>query len=237
LFISDRSNAPRKTIRQVLGDDAPVQRCFQHNRATCSTISPSVTATRLRPGSARGGTRRTTTGRSNSLCESTIATVGQLQRYAKNWSSGQMCLRWTSAGMLETEGRFRRVEGYRGLANLAVLIEAISTAVVTTPPRGHHHRHCVTTTSGPPSLEPRGHPARGIATSILRQALLLQVANPSHFEVRVCGEDPREVRATNIQERRSPPRRKPTSRPLRVARTFDVRAGHLQIAGPFSDTR
>ena len=34
-----------------------------------------------------------------------------------------MCLRWTAAGMLEAETRFRKVEGYRGLANLAVAIE------------------------------------------------------------------------------------------------------------------
>ena len=35
-----------------------------------------------------------------------------------------MCLRWTAAGMLDAETRFRKVQGYRGLANLAVAIEA-----------------------------------------------------------------------------------------------------------------
>jgi hypothetical protein len=34
-----------------------------------------------------------------------------------------MCLRWTAAGMLEAETRFRKVQGYRGLANLAITIE------------------------------------------------------------------------------------------------------------------
>jgi putative transposase len=34
-----------------------------------------------------------------------------------------MCLRWTAAGMLEAEARFRKVEGHRGLATLAVKIE------------------------------------------------------------------------------------------------------------------
>ena len=34
-----------------------------------------------------------------------------------------MGLRWTAAGMLEAETRFRKVEGYRGLARLAVAIE------------------------------------------------------------------------------------------------------------------
>jgi hypothetical protein len=34
-----------------------------------------------------------------------------------------MCLRWTAAGVLEAESRFRKVPGYRGLATLAVKIE------------------------------------------------------------------------------------------------------------------
>jgi hypothetical protein len=34
-----------------------------------------------------------------------------------------MCLRWTAAGMLEAETRFRKVAGYRGLANIAIAIE------------------------------------------------------------------------------------------------------------------
>jgi putative transposase len=31
-----------------------------------------------------------------------------------------MCLRWTAAGMLEAESRFRKVESYRGLATIAI---------------------------------------------------------------------------------------------------------------------
>ena len=34
-----------------------------------------------------------------------------------------MCLRWTAAGLLEAETRFGKVQGYRGLATLAVKIE------------------------------------------------------------------------------------------------------------------
>ena len=34
-----------------------------------------------------------------------------------------MCMRWTTAGMLEAETRFRKVEGYRSLAQLAIHIE------------------------------------------------------------------------------------------------------------------
>ena len=53
-----------------------------------------------------------------------ISTVRVIQRNVKHWSSGEMCLRWTAAGMLEAETRFRKVQGYRGLATLAVKIEA-----------------------------------------------------------------------------------------------------------------
>ena len=61
---------------------------------------------------------------STNPCESMISTVRVIQRNVKNWSSGEMCLRWTAAGMLEAETRFRKVEGYRGLAQLAVKVEA-----------------------------------------------------------------------------------------------------------------
>ena len=60
---------------------------------------------------------------STNACESMISTVRVIQHNVKNSSSGDMCLRWTAAGMLEAESRFRRVQGYRGLANLAVKIE------------------------------------------------------------------------------------------------------------------
>jgi putative transposase len=56
-------------------------------------------------------------------CESMISTVRAINRNVKNWSSGEMALRWTAAGMLEAEAQFRKVEGYRGLANLANAIE------------------------------------------------------------------------------------------------------------------
>jgi transposase-like protein len=55
--------------------------------------------------------------------ESMISTVRVIHHNVKHWSSGEMCLRWTAAGMLEAETRFRKVPGYRGLANIAVAIE------------------------------------------------------------------------------------------------------------------
>ena len=62
--------------------------------------------------------------------ESMISTVRVIHRNVKHWTSGEMCLRWTAAGMLEAETRFRKVQGYRGLANLAVEIEPTYSATV-----------------------------------------------------------------------------------------------------------
>jgi putative transposase len=60
---------------------------------------------------------------STNPCESMISTVRVINHNVKRWRSGEMCLRWTAAGMLEAETRFRKVEGHRGLATLAVKIE------------------------------------------------------------------------------------------------------------------
>ena len=60
---------------------------------------------------------------STNPCESMISTVRVIHRNVKRWRNGEMCLRWTAAGMREAETRFRKVEGYRGLATLAVKIE------------------------------------------------------------------------------------------------------------------
>ena len=165
----DGSKGLRKAIRQVFGNDVPVQRCVQHKERNVldhlpERDRPAVKA-RLRrawtqtdhdtaleqlnqlavelddahPGAAaslREGmeetltvTRLGITGKlkltlqSTNPCESMISTVRVIHRNVKNWSSGEMCLRWTAAGMLEAETRFRKVQGYRGLANLAVAIE------------------------------------------------------------------------------------------------------------------
>jgi putative transposase len=60
---------------------------------------------------------------STNPCESMIECVRRTSRNVKRWRSGEMCLRWTAAGMLEAERQFRRVIGYRDLAQLAVAIE------------------------------------------------------------------------------------------------------------------
>jgi transposase-like protein len=69
----------------------------------------------------RGKLRRTL--ESTNPCESMIDTVRTTQRNVKHWSSGEMGLRWTAAGMLEAERQFRKVIGYTDLPRLAVAIE------------------------------------------------------------------------------------------------------------------
>ena len=60
---------------------------------------------------------------STNPCESMLEIVRRTQRNVKRWSSGEMALRWTAAGMLEAERQFRRIIGYRDLATLVVAIE------------------------------------------------------------------------------------------------------------------
>jgi putative transposase len=55
--------------------------------------------------------------------ESMIEIVRRTQRNVKRWSSGEMALRWTAAGMFEAERQFRKIIGYRDLATLVNAIE------------------------------------------------------------------------------------------------------------------
>jgi putative transposase len=52
-----------------------------------------------------------------------IEIVRRTQRNVKRWSSGEMALRWTAAGMFEAERQFRRVIGHQQLAALALAVE------------------------------------------------------------------------------------------------------------------
>jgi transposase-like protein len=78
----------------------------------------TLTITRL---GVRGRLKRTLA--STNPCESMIDTVRRVARNVKNWQSGDMCLRWTAAGMREAEGQFRKIIGYTDLARLAVAVE------------------------------------------------------------------------------------------------------------------
>ena len=60
---------------------------------------------------------------STNPCESMIETVRRISRNVKRWQNGDMCLRWTAAGMLEAQQQFRRIIGHPDLAKLAVAVE------------------------------------------------------------------------------------------------------------------
>jgi transposase-like protein len=81
-------------------------------------IDETLTVTRL---GVRGSLKQTL--QSTNPCESMIEIVRRTSRNVKRWQSGDMCLRWTAAGMLEAERQFRRVIGYRDLAKLALAVE------------------------------------------------------------------------------------------------------------------
>src|SRR5271167_4787524 len=91
-------------------------------------MAETLTVTRL---GIKGALKRTL--QSTNPCESMIETVRRTSRNVKRWQSGEMCLRWTAAGMLEAERQFRRVIGHADLARLALAVER------------ELHRHTTTT--------------------------------------------------------------------------------------------
>jgi putative transposase len=81
-------------------------------------MAETLTVTRL---GIKGSLKQTL--QSTNPCESMIEVVRRTSRNVKRWQSGDMCLRWTAAGMLEAERQFRKIIGYRDLAKLALAIE------------------------------------------------------------------------------------------------------------------
>jgi putative transposase len=92
-------------------------------------LEETLTLTRLR---IRGRLKRTL--QSTNPIESMIEIVRRTSRNVKRWQSGEMCLRWTAAGMLEAEQQFRKIIGYTDLAKLALAVERDLTAHRTTTP-------------------------------------------------------------------------------------------------------
>lgn len=91
-------------------------------------LEETLTLTRL---GIRGRLKKTLA--STNPIESMIEIIRRTSRNVKRWQSGDMCLRWTAAGMLEAETQFRRVVGYTDLAKLALAIERDLAAQRTTP--------------------------------------------------------------------------------------------------------
>ncbi len=127
----ERPAVKRRLRRAWALDDHP--RALEQLRALASELERSypgaagslregmeetLTLTRL---GVRGNMKRTL--ESTNPCESMLEIVRSTQRNVKRWSSGEMALRWTAAGMLEAERQFRKIVGYRDLASLVVAIE------------------------------------------------------------------------------------------------------------------
>jgi putative transposase len=86
-------------------------------------LEETLTLTRL---GIHGRLKRTL--QSTNPIESMIEIVRRTSRNVKRWQSGDMCLRWTAAGMLEAEQQFRKIIGYTDLAKLALAVERDLTA-------------------------------------------------------------------------------------------------------------
>ncbi|MGI8559123.1 MAG: IS256 family transposase [Solirubrobacteraceae bacterium] len=102
-------------------------------------LEETLTITRLQ---IRGRLKRTL--ESTNPCESMIECVRRSSRNVKRWQNGDMCLRWTAAGMLEAQQQFRRIAGYSDLAKLAIAVERDLTANRHIAPP-----HTTTTTPAP----------------------------------------------------------------------------------------
>jgi hypothetical protein len=73
-----------------------------------------------------------------------IETVRRISRNVKRWQNGDMCLRWTAAGMLEAERQFRKIIGHADLAKLALAVERDIAAM-----RAADHPHTPIATAAP----------------------------------------------------------------------------------------
>jgi putative transposase len=81
-------------------------------------LQETLTLTRL---GIRGRLKKTLA--STNPIESMIEIIRRTSRNVKRWQNGDMCLRWTAAGMLEAETQFRKVVGYTDLSKLALAVE------------------------------------------------------------------------------------------------------------------
>jgi putative transposase len=64
---------------------------------------------------------------STNIIESCLSTVRHVSRNVKRWQGGDHIARWTAAGLLEAEKKFRKVKGYRELKELAGKLNPHST--------------------------------------------------------------------------------------------------------------
>ena len=61
---------------------------------------------------------------STNLIENLFSRVREIGRRVRRWQSGTMVLRWSAAGVLEAERRFRKIVGYRAMPILVAALRA-----------------------------------------------------------------------------------------------------------------
>ncbi len=55
--------------------------------------------------------------------ENLFGTVRAISRRVKKWTGGKMILRWTAAGLLEAEKKFRKIQGYKSMPSLVAALK------------------------------------------------------------------------------------------------------------------
>lgn len=70
---------------------------------------------------------------STNLIESALSVAADVTGRVKRWRGGDMRLRWSAAGLLMAEKRFRRVRGYKLMPKLFATLDAKADAVAQTP--------------------------------------------------------------------------------------------------------
>lgn len=100
--------ALQKPWRQLCDINPSAARSLEEGREETLTLHRLGVSTLLRRSLA-----------TTNLIESCLSTVRHVARNVKRWQGGDHIARWTAAGLLEAEKKFRKVKGYRELKVLA----------------------------------------------------------------------------------------------------------------------
>src|SRR3990170_1811277 len=95
--------------------------------ASCATPTPWRATRTLKRRRLEVGPLLRRSLSSTNLIESCLSTVRHVARNVKRWQGGDHIARWTAAGLLEAEKKFRKVRGYRELKELAGKLNPRST--------------------------------------------------------------------------------------------------------------
>jgi putative transposase len=71
----------------------------------------------------------------NNIIENLFSGVRRISHRVKRWNGGTMVLRWTAAGVLEAERKFRRITGYTAMPKLVAALRAHDASLTRTGKR------------------------------------------------------------------------------------------------------